>query len=56
MNDNEMIEKMITEVEQIEKEVLVAKYSGDGSMKNAMKKDAVARIYKKVKEVVTDEN
>lgn len=52
MNKEAVIEKMIEEVETIEKETLVEKYSND----NAMKKDAVSRIYKKLQEVITDEN
>lgn len=52
MNKDAVIEKMIEEVEIIEKETLVEKYLND----TAMKKDAVSRIYKKLQEVVENED
>ncbi len=51
MNKDQIVEKMIYEVEAIEKEMIVEKFSTD----NAMKKDAVSRIYKKLLEVTQDE-
>ena len=52
MNKEVVIEKMIEEIETIEKEALVEKYSTS----KAMQKDAVSRIYKKFQEVIENEN
>lgn len=52
MSKDDMIEKMIEEVENIERETMVEKYTND----NAMKKDAVSRIYKKLQEVTSNED
>lgn len=49
---DEIVEKMIDAVEKIEKEAIVEKYSND----NAMKKDAVSKIYKKLLEETANEN
>ena len=52
MSKDEIINVMIEEVEKIEKEAIIEKYTND----NAMKKDAVTKIYKKLQEVCSDEN
>jgi hypothetical protein len=52
MSNEALVRKMIEEVEKIEKEVIVDKYSNT----TAMKKDAVLRIYNKLLEVTKDED
>ena len=52
MNKEAVVEKMISEIEVIERETLVEKYSNN----KAMQKDALSRIYKKFQEVIESEN
>lgn len=52
MNKQKIIETMIKEVTLIEKEERIDKFKND----TAMKKDAVAKIMKKLKETVENED
>lgn len=52
MNKQKIVEKMINEVNKIEKEEKIEKYQND----TAMKKDAVSKIIKRLKETTVNEN
>ena len=52
MSRDDMIEKMIVDVERIEREALVEKYAKETDLK----KDAVSKIYKCLQEVTSNED
>lgn len=52
MNKHDIVERMIKEILEIEKEENINKFKNE----NAMKKDAVSKIMKRLQEIVEDEN